>query len=312
MRWSVARHDGKSPSGRQALPRTSRPTSSTGRRVAAQSRLGALSRASAACPYRIEKGEQSGLQRNRSSIHRGYRSKGSRSNRGLGYEFSRVQRISLSSVGRRGSCLGCANPNVGMDQTPQLSWRRRIRGIQLDRRAPKRRYRDIGLATVATELNFRLETLEPDLAEAVERGATTVLRARFGPSLNRRRRSVRAGEQGRRNKPRRLARKARQSWRIPIGEFVIPRQLRGRCQTKFPGRLTVVASGHERPVPVFQQLARSDPSGRDDVREIPSVAAQCRGSPGPSAGSTSAMRRSGFGGTGLARCSLRYAQMTCR
>jgi hypothetical protein len=32
--------------------------------------------------------------------------------------------------------------------------------------------------------------------------------------------------------------------------------------------LTVVASGHERPVPVFQQLARSDPSGRDDVREI--------------------------------------------
>ena len=27
--------------------------------------------------------------------------------------------------------------------------------------------------------------------------------------------------------------------------------------------------GHERPVPIFQQLARSDPSGRDDVREYP-------------------------------------------
>src|SRR5208282_303107 len=38
--------------------------------------------------------------------------------------------------------------------------------------------------------------------------------------------------------------------------------------------LAVVASGHERPVPIFQQLAISDPSGRDDVREIPAVAAQ--------------------------------------
>jgi len=42
----------------------------------------------------------------------------------------------------------------------------------------------------------------------------------------------------------------------------------------------VVAWGHEQPVPVFQQLARSDPSGRDDVREIPAVAAQGVGSPG--------------------------------
>ena len=30
-------------------------------------------------------------------------------------------------------------------------------------------YRDIGLATVATELNLQPDTLEPDVAEAVER-----------------------------------------------------------------------------------------------------------------------------------------------
>jgi hypothetical protein len=65
-----------------------------------------------------------------------------------------------------------------------------------------------------------------------------------------------------------------------IAERLGEQRFLGRCQTKFPGRLTVVVSGHERPVPVFQQLARSDPSGRDDVREVPSVAAQCRGSPG--------------------------------
>ena len=32
--------------------------------------------------------------------------------------------------------------------------------------------------------------------------------------------------------------------------------------------------GHEQPVPIFQQLARGHPSGRDDVRQIPAVAAQ--------------------------------------
>ena len=34
----------------------------------------------------------------------------------------------------------------------------------------------------------------------------------------------------------------------------------------FGPSLAVVASGHEQSVPIFQQLARSDPSGRDDVR----------------------------------------------
>ncbi len=42
----------------------------------------------------------------------------------------------------------------------------------------------------------------------------------------------------------------------------------------------VLASAHEQSVPIFQQLARGHPSGRDDVRAIPAVAAQRRGSVG--------------------------------
>ena len=76
-------------------------------------------------------------------------------------------------------------------------------------------YRDIGLATVATELNLQLVTLEPEVAEAVERGAAALLMAGFGRSLTRHRRSVRAGEQGSHHKMRRLARKVRQSRRFP-------------------------------------------------------------------------------------------------
>lgn len=75
-------------------------------------------------------------------------------------------------------------------------------------------YRDIGLATVATELNLQPDTLEPDVAEAVERGAAALLLAGFGPSLTRHRRSVRAGEQGGHHKMRRFARQARQSRRF--------------------------------------------------------------------------------------------------
>ena len=48
----------------------------------------------------------------------------------------------------------------------------------------------------------------------------------------------------------------------------------------FGPSLAVVASGHGQPVPIFQQLARGHSSGRDDVREIPAVAAQRRGSLG--------------------------------
>ena len=56
-------------------------------------------------------------------------------------------------------------------------------------------------------------------------------------------------------------------------------------------------------------------AGHDDVREISAVAAQRRGLAGRTRGSTSAMRRSGSGGTSLARCSpprsVRDASRTC-
>src|SRR3984885_10547548 len=66
--------------------------------------------------------------------------------------------------------------------------------------------------------------------------------------------------------------------------------------------LAMLDSSYEQPVPIFQQLAGGHLSGRDDVRAIPAVAAQRRRC-WTSAGSTSAMRPSGSGGTGLARCS---------
>ena len=86
-------------------------------------------------------------------------------------------------------------------------------------------YHEIGLAAVATELNLQLDALEPDVAEAVERGAAALLLAGFGPSPSWRRRSVRAGEQSGRHKLRRLARKARQSRRFLTGKSVIAKHL---------------------------------------------------------------------------------------
>ena len=75
----------------------------------------------------------------------------------------------------------------------------------------------------------------------------------------------------------------------------------GRCQNKFSAVPAVLALAHEQPVPIFQQLARGHPSGRDDVREISAVAAQCRGSVGRAGDRHQPRDRSG--GTGLARCS---------
>jgi hypothetical protein len=46
-------------------------------------------------------------------------------------------------------------------------------------------YREIGLAAVANELNLQLNTLDPDVAEAVERGAAALFPAWYGPSLTR-------------------------------------------------------------------------------------------------------------------------------
>jgi len=83
-------------------------------------------------------------------------------------------------------------------------------------------YHEIGLAAVATELNLQLNTLEPDVAEAVEMGAAALLLAGDAPSLTHHRRSVRVGAGGRRHKVRRyLASKARQSRRFPTGKSVI-------------------------------------------------------------------------------------------
>ena len=100
----------------------------------------------------------------------------------------------------------------------------------LDEASSRRRplsslYRDIGLATVATELNLQLETLEPDVAEAVERGAAALLLTRFGPSIPWRRRSVRLGEQGGRHKLPGLGRKSRRSRRFLTGKSLIAKHL---------------------------------------------------------------------------------------
>src|SRR5271167_4502473 len=57
-------------------------------------------------------------------------------------------------------------------------------------------YREIGLAAVASGLKLQLNTLDPDVAEAVERGATALFLAGYGPSLTRFPRSVWAGEDG--------------------------------------------------------------------------------------------------------------------
>ena len=51
-------------------------------------------------------------------------------------------------------------------------------------------------------------------------------------------------------------------------------QARALSDQFFGSSLAVVASGHEQPVPLFQQLARDNPSGGADVREVPAVAAQ--------------------------------------
>src|SRR5208337_2619338 len=61
-------------------------------------------------------------------------------------------------------------------------------------------------------------------------------------------------------------------------------RLKARCAAAavsdqtLAARLPVVSSGHEQPieqpVPISQQLAGGHPSGCDDVREIPAVAAQ--------------------------------------
>ena len=74
-------------------------------------------------------------------------------------------------------------------------------------------YREIGLAAVASGLKLQLNTLDPDVAKAVERGAAALFLAGYGPSLIRHPRSVRAGENGGRRKARQAV--TRQSQRSP-------------------------------------------------------------------------------------------------
>ena len=79
-------------------------------------------------------------------------------------------------------------------------------------------YREIGLAAVATELNLQLNTLEPDVAEAVQRGTAALFLAGSGRSLTRDPRIVRAAEEGGRRKARRVASNGRLSKRFPTGK----------------------------------------------------------------------------------------------
>ncbi len=79
-------------------------------------------------------------------------------------------------------------------------------------------YREIGLAAVATGLNLQLNTLESDVAEAVQRGAAALFLAGYGPGLTRYPRIVLVGEEGGRRKARRVASKARQSKHFPTGK----------------------------------------------------------------------------------------------
>ena len=79
-------------------------------------------------------------------------------------------------------------------------------------------YREIGLAAVAIELNLRLDTLEPDVAQAIERGAAALFHAGYGPSLIRHRQSFWARTKGGGYRVRRRASKARQSRASPKGK----------------------------------------------------------------------------------------------
>jgi hypothetical protein len=82
-------------------------------------------------------------------------------------------------------------------------------------------YRELGLAAVANELNLQLNTLEPDVAAAIERGAAALLLAGREPGPTRHRR--RAGGEGRPHNMRRLASTARGSPRFPMGKSEIVR-----------------------------------------------------------------------------------------
>jgi hypothetical protein len=66
--------------------------------------------------------------------------------------------------------------------------------------------RAFGLAAVAAELGLEVDTLEPEIAEFVGRGAATLFLAGYGPKGSRRSRSSKFGWDSDRPKARRAAR----------------------------------------------------------------------------------------------------------
>jgi hypothetical protein len=74
----------------------------------------------------------------------------------------------------------------------------------------------------------------------------------------------------------------------------------------------VVGLGHAQPIPILQQLARSDPSGRNDVRAVPTVAAKRQGYPWWSTGSTAAMMLDHLGHEDASRAIMQAIETTLK
>jgi hypothetical protein len=74
---------------------------------------------------------------------------------------------------------------------------------------------------------------------------------------------------------------ARKPWIVPLFGTRKLERFEGRCQTKQRAKfLALIVLGHEQPILIFQQFTRGHSSDRDDVREVPAVVAQRRGSAG--------------------------------
>ncbi|MGA2793774.1 MAG: hypothetical protein ABSE69_09590 [Roseiarcus sp.] len=81
--------------------------------------------------------------------------------------------------------------------------------------------REIGLAAVAAELNLQVNTLESEVAEAVERGAAALFLAGYGPRLPHYPSRGRVGEQGSRRKVRQAVTKTRRSAHLRMKKVVV-------------------------------------------------------------------------------------------
>jgi hypothetical protein len=95
-----------------------------------------------------------------------------------------------------------------------------------------RLHREMGLAAVASGLQLQLNTLDRDVAEAVERGAAALFLAGHGPSLTRFPPSVRARENGNGRKARPVASQARQSQRFSAEKVEVVKCLAEATEAK--------------------------------------------------------------------------------